>query len=113
VKPVGPRRAGCDLPDPDLELPALADPHKPLPQFGMSADWLFGISFVGVELVTGIGGTITWILLTRSSSRSATVTANTPWLLQTGARRRDHLDLSTIIAIGDRYRQKCASGCDV
>jgi hypothetical protein len=49
-----------------------------LPQFGMSADWLFGISFLGVELMTGIGGTITWILLSRSSSRSATVEANTP-----------------------------------
>jgi cellulose synthase (UDP-forming) len=54
-----------------------------LPQFGISADWVFGISFLGVELMTGIGGTITWILLSRSSSRSATVTANTPWLLHT------------------------------
>ena len=54
-----------------------------LPPFGISADWLFGISFLSVELVTGIGGTITWILLTRSSSRSATVTANTSWLLHT------------------------------
>src|SRR3979490_930961 len=54
-----------------------------LPQFGMSADWLFGISFLGVELMTGIGGTITRILLSRSSSRSATVEANTPWLMKT------------------------------
>src|ERR1700736_472947 len=54
-----------------------------LPPFGISADWLFGISFLSVELLTGIGGTITWILLTRSSSRSATVTANTSWLLHT------------------------------
>jgi cellulose synthase (UDP-forming) len=54
-----------------------------LPPFGISAEWLFGISFLSVELMTGIGGTITWILLTRSSSRSATVTANTPWLLHT------------------------------
>src|SRR6202166_1604176 len=54
-----------------------------LPQFGMSADWLFGVTFLGVELLTGIGGTITWILLSRSSSRSATVTANMPWLMQT------------------------------
>jgi cellulose synthase (UDP-forming) len=54
-----------------------------LPQFGLSADWLFGVTFLGVELLTGIGGTITWILLSRSSSRSATVTANTPWLMQT------------------------------
>ena len=54
-----------------------------LPQFGMSADWLFGISFFGAELLTGIGGTITWILLSRRSSRSATVEANTPWLVQT------------------------------
>jgi cellulose synthase (UDP-forming) len=54
-----------------------------LPQFGMSADWLFGISFFGAELLTGIGGTITWILLSRRSSWSATVEANTPWLVQT------------------------------
>ncbi|HJY91677.1 MAG TPA: glycosyltransferase, partial [Candidatus Acidoferrum sp.] len=54
-----------------------------LPPFGISAEWLFGISFLSVELMTGIGGTITWIMLTRSSSRSATVTANTPWLLHT------------------------------
>lgn len=54
-----------------------------LPQFGISADWLFGIGFLGSELLTGIGGTITWILLSRSSSRSATVDANMPWLLQT------------------------------
>jgi cellulose synthase (UDP-forming) len=54
-----------------------------LPQFGISVDWLFGITFLGVELLTGIGTTITCILLSRSSSRSATVTANTPWLMQT------------------------------
>jgi cellulose synthase (UDP-forming) len=53
-----------------------------LPQFG-SMDWLFGIIFLTVELLVGIGTTITWTLLTRSSSRSATVTANTPWLVQT------------------------------
>src|SRR5262249_28416508 len=48
----------------------------------LSLDWFFGIAFLGTELLTGIGGTITWILLTRSSSRSATVAANMPWLLQ-------------------------------
>jgi cellulose synthase (UDP-forming) len=53
-----------------------------LPQFG-TADWLFGAGFLGTELLTGIGGTITWILLTRSSSRSAAADANMPWLLQT------------------------------
>lgn len=52
-----------------------------LPQFG-SADWLFGAAFLGTELLTAIGGTITWILLTRSSSRSAAVAANMPWLRQ-------------------------------
>jgi cellulose synthase (UDP-forming) len=52
-----------------------------LPQFG-TADWLFGAAFLGTELLTGIGGTITWILLTRGSSRSAAVDANMPWLLQ-------------------------------
>jgi cellulose synthase (UDP-forming) len=53
-----------------------------LPQFG-STDWLFGITFMALELLVGIGTTITWTLLSRSSSRSATVTANTPWLAQT------------------------------
>jgi cellulose synthase (UDP-forming) len=54
-----------------------------LPQFGLSADWLCGIIFLGAEVLTGIGATITWFMLTRSSSRSATVAANTPWLVQT------------------------------
>src|SRR5271169_5498522 len=52
-----------------------------LPQYG-TADWLFGAAFLDTELLTGIGGTITWILLTRGSSRSAAVDANMPWLLQ-------------------------------
>jgi cellulose synthase (UDP-forming) len=54
-----------------------------LPPFGLSADWLCGIAFLGTELLTAIGGTVTWVLLSRSSSRSATVAANMPWLLQT------------------------------
>ena len=53
-----------------------------LPQFGLTPDWLFGIGFLSVEVLTGIGGTITWILLSRSSSRSETVAANMPWLMQ-------------------------------
>jgi cellulose synthase/poly-beta-1,6-N-acetylglucosamine synthase-like glycosyltransferase len=53
-----------------------------LPQFG-SVDWLFGIVFLAVELLVGIGTTITWTLLSRTSSRSAAVAANTPWLMQT------------------------------
>lgn len=53
-----------------------------LPQFG-STDWLLGIIFLAVELLVGVGTTVTWIMLSRSSSRSATVTANTPWLVQT------------------------------
>ena len=32
--------------------------------------------------MTAVGGTITWILLTRSSSRSASVAANMPWISQ-------------------------------
>src|SRR5271169_477734 len=32
-----------------------------LPQFG-SVDWLFGIAFLGTELLTAIGGTLTWML---------------------------------------------------
>ena len=52
-----------------------------LPPFG-SVDWLFGAAFLGTELMTAVGGTITWILLTRSSSRSASVAANMPWISQ-------------------------------
>src|SRR6202165_3606009 len=54
-----------------------------LPPFGMSADWLCGIIFLGAEVLTGIDATITWFMLSRSSSRSAAVEANTPWLMQT------------------------------
>ena len=65
-----------------------------LPQFGLSADWLCGITFLAAELLTGIGATITWFMLSRSSSRSATVAANAPWLMQTRpARRRPDLHL--------------------
>jgi cellulose synthase (UDP-forming) len=54
-----------------------------LPQSVLSTDWFFGLGFLGTELLTGIGGSITWILLSRSSSRSAAVAANMPWLMQT------------------------------
>ena len=65
-----------------------------LPQFGLSADWLCGIIFLGAEVLTGIGATITWFMLTRSCSRSAAVAANTPWLVQNAApRRRPNLHL--------------------
>jgi cellulose synthase/poly-beta-1,6-N-acetylglucosamine synthase-like glycosyltransferase len=53
-----------------------------IPEFGLSADWLCGITFVGAEILTGIGATITWITLSRRSSRSEAVTANRPWLMQ-------------------------------
>lgn len=53
-----------------------------LPSFG-SVDWLFGIVFLAVELLVGVGTTITWTLLSRSSTRSAAVNANMPWLTQT------------------------------
>jgi cellulose synthase (UDP-forming) len=53
-----------------------------IPEFGLSADWLCGITFVGAEILTGLGATITWITLSRSSSRSEVVTANRPWLMQ-------------------------------
>jgi cellulose synthase (UDP-forming) len=53
-----------------------------LPQTGSAWDLSFGIGFLGTELLTGIGGSITWILLTRSSSRSEAVAANMPWLMQ-------------------------------
>jgi cellulose synthase (UDP-forming) len=52
-----------------------------LPKFD-SVDALFGTLFLGAELLTGIGGTITWILLTRSSSRSVAVIRNMPWLMR-------------------------------
>ena len=64
-----------------------------LPQFG-SVDWLFGSAFFAAELLTGIGGTITWILLTRSSSRSAAVASNMPWLMQARP-----LALSVLVAL--------------
>lgn len=53
-----------------------------LPQYG-SSDWFFGIGFLGAELLTAIGGSITWIFLSRTSSRSAAVDANMPWLVRT------------------------------
>jgi cellulose synthase/poly-beta-1,6-N-acetylglucosamine synthase-like glycosyltransferase len=54
-----------------------------LPPFGFTANWLCGAAFLSAELLTGIGATITWILLSRSSSRSPTVAANMPWLIET------------------------------
>ena len=54
-----------------------------LPESTFSANWFFGIGFLGTEVLTGIGGSITWILLSRNSSRSAAITANMPWLMQT------------------------------
>ena len=53
-----------------------------LPEFGLTADWLCGITFLGAEILTGIGAAITWITLSRTSSRSEAVTANRPWLMQ-------------------------------
>lgn len=53
-----------------------------LPPFGFTADWLFGMGFLSTEVLTGVGGTITWILLSRTSSQSQTVAANVPWLIQ-------------------------------
>jgi cellulose synthase (UDP-forming) len=54
-----------------------------IPQFGLSADWLGGVAFLSVEVLAGIGTTLTWIMLSRVSSRSAAATANMPWLMQT------------------------------
>jgi cellulose synthase (UDP-forming) len=54
-----------------------------LPESTFSTNWFFGIGFLGTEVLTGIGGSITWILLSRNSSRSAAITANMPWLMQT------------------------------
>jgi cellulose synthase (UDP-forming) len=54
-----------------------------LPPFGFTVNWLCGAAFLSAELLTGIGATITWILLSRSSSRSPTVAANMPWLIET------------------------------
>jgi cellulose synthase (UDP-forming) len=53
-----------------------------VPEIGWSADWFCGVVLAGAELLTGIGATITLIMLSRRSSRSETVTANTPWLMQ-------------------------------
>jgi cellulose synthase/poly-beta-1,6-N-acetylglucosamine synthase-like glycosyltransferase len=53
-----------------------------VPEFGLSLDWFCGIAFVGAEVLTGIGAAITWITLSRTSSRSEAATANLPWLMQ-------------------------------
>ena len=53
-----------------------------LPVFGFTCDFLFGLGFLTVEVLTAVGGTITWIFLSRSSSQSETVAANMPWLMQ-------------------------------
>jgi cellulose synthase (UDP-forming) len=53
-----------------------------LPPFGFTINWLCGTAFLSAELLTGIGATFTWILLSRSSTRSPTVTANMPWLIE-------------------------------
>src|SRR4030095_10983695 len=52
-----------------------------LPQFG-SVDWVCGVAFLSIELLTPIGGTITWLLLTRTSSRSAAVGGKLPCRIQ-------------------------------
>jgi cellulose synthase (UDP-forming) len=54
-----------------------------LPPFGLSLDWLCGIGLFGIELLSGIGTSITWITLSRSLSRSHMVSANSRWLLET------------------------------
>jgi len=54
-----------------------------IPLSGSYWDLSFGIGFLGTELLTAIGGSITWLLLSRSSSRSAAVNANMPWLMRT------------------------------
>jgi cellulose synthase (UDP-forming) len=53
-----------------------------VPAFALSADWICGITFLSAEILTGIGATITWVMLSRGLSRSDTVTENTAWLLQ-------------------------------
>ena len=53
-----------------------------LPPLGFTASWLLGIGFLGTEVLTAVGGSITWIMLSRTSSRSKTVDANMPWLMQ-------------------------------
>jgi cellulose synthase (UDP-forming) len=53
-----------------------------LPFSGSPWDLAFGAGFLAAELMTGVGGTVTWILLSRNSSRSAEVDRNMPWLMQ-------------------------------
>jgi cellulose synthase (UDP-forming) len=53
-----------------------------IPEFGLTADWICGVTFLGAEILTGVGAAITWLTLSRTSSRSEAVTANRPWLLQ-------------------------------
>jgi len=53
-----------------------------IPAFALSADRICGITFLSAEILTGIGATSTWVMLSLGLSRSETVTANTAWLLQ-------------------------------
>jgi cellulose synthase (UDP-forming) len=53
-----------------------------IPEFGLTADYICGVVFAGAEVLTGIGAAITWITLSRTSSRSEAATANLPWLMQ-------------------------------
>jgi cellulose synthase (UDP-forming) len=54
-----------------------------LPTSGSACDLFFGVGFLSAEVLTAIGGSITWIMMSRHSSRSAAVDANMGWLMQT------------------------------
>jgi cellulose synthase (UDP-forming) len=52
-----------------------------LPPIGLTADWVAGVLFVGVEGLSLVSTTISMFFLTRIKNRTAEVEANMPWLL--------------------------------
>ncbi|HXF53675.1 MAG TPA: glycosyltransferase [Hyphomicrobiaceae bacterium] len=52
-----------------------------LPPAGLTADWIAGLAFAGVEALALVSTTITLLFMTRTRNRSADVEANMAWLL--------------------------------
>jgi cellulose synthase (UDP-forming) len=52
-----------------------------LPPVGLTADWIAGAMFVGVEALALVSTTVTLLFMTRIKSRSGEVAANLSWLL--------------------------------
>jgi len=52
-----------------------------LPPVGLTADFIAGVIFTGVEFLAIVGGTLSLFFLTRSRNRTDEVEQNLPWLL--------------------------------